>query len=292
MPVRDFLNQRIGRQASVERLGGMSVARVYRVRSAGRSVVVKTSPRTAEARFYERVAEPLRRAGVPAPRLEHLTWTPDGPWLVIEDIPAPFPTPSADSWQPDMRVMAVLARLHRATRAWTPDFPDAPPRAWTDQATETALSVLPPDTARAITPPLRALQHEAARLASGWCWISGDASPPNWGLRADGSPALFDWELFRRGVPASDLAPAVPGLPAPEQFRLAAAAYLAAWRDMGEALPWSLDELARDVAVAKVATVVMLLSAHATNAARVPDHYIAWLLADVPPWLARLARAG
>jgi hypothetical protein len=107
-------------------------------------------------------------------------------------------------------------------------------------------------------------------------------------VRRDGGLALYDWELFRRGVPASDLAPAIAGLGDGDRYRQIAARYLDAWGRAGEALPWSLDTLARDVALAKVAAVTMLLRAHADASARVPGDYITWLVASAPSWVQSL----
>src|SRR5579883_2966731 len=41
---------------------------------------------------------------------------------------------------------------------------------------------------------------------------TGDPNPTNWGLRADGTIVLYDWERFGQATPAIDLAITVPGL--------------------------------------------------------------------------------
>jgi len=291
-PVTEHLRRAYGEPLAVERLSGMSVARVERARFPATSVIVKSSPRPAESIFYERIADRLRPAGVPIPRLEWVAHLPDAHWLIIEDIPTPLPVSPLDRWQPDSGVVAVLTRLHRVTRDWSLDFPPSAARAWTADATDIALSCFPAAVATELTPVLQALQQEATHVGEGWCWISGDASPPNWGLRHNGELVLYDWELFRRGLPASDLAPTVPGLGDPGKFRRAAALYLEEWRAMGDPLPWSLDALARDIALAKIGTVVMLLRASADGTARVPDDYVARLVEAVPPWLRGLSRAA
>jgi aminoglycoside phosphotransferase (APT) family kinase protein len=287
-PVRAHIRRAYAEPASVDRLGGMSLGRVYRVHLPDESVIVKTSPRPAESLFYETVADRLRVAGIPIPELEWSCHLPKSHWLILEDIPDPLPVPPLDRWRPDPRVVAVLARLHRATRDWALDFPESLARAWTDGVTDAALSCFPAGVAADLEPRLRGLQREVRHLAEGWCWISGDASPPNWGVRRDGSLALYDWELFRRGVPASDLAPAVAGLGAGDAYRQIAACYLDEWGRAGDTLPWSLDMLARDIALAKVAAVVMLLRAHADAVARIPGGYITWLVASVPSWIQSL----
>jgi aminoglycoside phosphotransferase (APT) family kinase protein len=286
--ITEHLRRVHGEPQAVERLGGMSVARVYRVRFDRLSLVVKTSPRPAESRFYERVADRLRAAGVPIPRLEWLAHFPDSYWLVLEDIPNPLPAPPPDHWRPDPRVVAVLVRLHRVTRTWSLDSPEARAHTWTDGVTIAALRCFPAETVEDLAPRLQALRNEATHLADGWCWISGDTAAANWGVRPDGTVALYDWELFRPGVPAADLAPAVPGLGRTDMFRRMAARYLAEWQRSGETLPWSLDALTRDIALAKLATVVMLLAAHAEGRARVPEDHVARLVEAVPQWLKAL----
>jgi aminoglycoside phosphotransferase (APT) family kinase protein len=287
-PVRAHLWRVYGEPSGADRLGGMSLGRVYRVHFPDVSVIVKTSPQPTESLFYEKVAGRLRQAGIPIPELKWSCHLPDSHWLILEDIPHPLPVPPPNRWRPDPRVVAVLARLHRATRDWALDFPESPARAWTDRATDAALTCFPAGVAAALEPRLRALQREANHLAEGWCWISGDASPPNWGVRRDGSVALYDWELFRRGVPASDLAPAVAGLGDGDTYRQLAAHYMAAWDRTGEPLPWSVDTLARDIALAKVAAVTLLLRAHVDAVARVPSDVLTWLVERVPAWVQRL----
>lgn len=274
-----------GEPTSVERLGGWSLARVYRMRVAGTSFVVKTSPNSTESTFYERASPTLRAAGVPIPTLEWSCHLPDAHWLIIEDLPGTLPVPHRDHWQPDPRITAILARLHAATRGWTDAVPLSRWRIWSDEITDGALACFPAPAREDISTLLRAMQHEAQRLTQPWCYISGDPSAPNWGLRADGSLVLFDWELFRPGMPATDLAITVVGLGDRDKYAAAASAYLDVWAAWGESLPWTQAQLTRDIAIAKAETVIHLLSAHATSSARVPEQTITWLVETVPGWL-------
>jgi Ser/Thr protein kinase RdoA (MazF antagonist) len=195
-----------------------------------------------------------------------------------------MPIALADPWQPDERIIAILARLHAATRATPLDLPEIEPHDWRPAATRAALSYLPPEHAAALAPILDRLQQEHAALDEDWCWISGDPNPRNWGLRDDGTPVLFDWELFAPGVPATDLAIIVPGLGTPSAYAGVATAYLAAW-DAPEPLPWDAATLARQIAVAKVATVVQLLDSHANGSANVSEELVMWLASAIPDWL-------
>ncbi len=263
----------------------MSVARVWSAGFAGVTLVVKASPRAAEARFYDSVAPWLRERGVPLPAVELIAQAADEHWIVMEHLPA-YPEPGPGAWTPDRRMVAALALLHRETRGRDfYRFPVSKRFGGDSDATMAALSCFPPDARARLAGPLESMQAPAESLPGPWCWISGDASPPNWGARADGSLALFDWELFRPGLPASDLAPAVPGLAAPAAFQAMAGAYLEACARLRFEVPWSASELARDIVAAKAATVVMLLRAHVTGTARVPEEYVANLVATFPAWV-------
>jgi len=140
----DQLRQTHGALSSVERLGGMSGGRVWRVRFKDASVIVKASASPAEARFYEHAADTLRLAGVPSPRLELALHEPDAHWLLLEDIPTSLPIQPPTSWRPDAPSIAILARLHAVTRAQPPNLSDARPQNWTDAMTFAALTLFPP----------------------------------------------------------------------------------------------------------------------------------------------------
>lgn len=276
----------LGVPRTTERLAGMSLNSVWRVRFDDASVIVKAGPSAHEAHFYERVASSLRLASIPIPDLYHSFHEPERHWLLIEDIPRPLPIPSPDDWQPDDRIVTILARLHAATRARPPDLPAREPHRWRPEATSSALGFLQPDVATTLAPMLERLQRESESIDKPWCWISGDPKPRNWGLRADGTPVLFDWERFAPGVPAIDLAIVVPGLGTPTDYANVAAAYL----DASEAsLLWNIDSLARQIAVAKVATVVQLLHGHATGSAQVSNDLLRWLHANAPAWIRMIA---
>ena len=110
-------------------------------------------------------------------------------------------------------------------------------------------------------------------------------NPRNWGPRADGSPALLDWELFGPGVPATDLTVIVADLGDTAAFTAVADCYIAI-RDAP--LPWSWETLARDIAIVKVGRAVRLLHGHATGATRVDGELLTWLIGAVPGWVQRL----
>ncbi|HYI15257.1 MAG TPA: hypothetical protein VEX37_07700, partial [Thermomicrobiales bacterium] len=138
-----------GAPSRAERLAGMSLNGVWRVLFDDASVIVKAGASENESRFYERVAPSMRAAGIPIPALYLTHHEPERHWLVIEDIPTPLPIPSAGDWQPDERIVAILARLHATTRAEPPDLPEQEPHRWDPDATSAALNCLKPNDAAA-----------------------------------------------------------------------------------------------------------------------------------------------
>jgi hypothetical protein len=309
----EYLAGAHGRLVGVERLGGWSVAEVWLAHfEDGARVVVKGTTNPVEPAFYDSVAPRLRAAGIGIPELlGHLAY--DGrDWLVLEHLPLPFESAPPDAWRPDPGIVSTLARLHAFTRGRDFDLPAMGAGRWTPEMTEACLSMFPAEVAARIAPVLWEFESQADALTDPWCWISGDPSPPNWGRRADGTLALFDWELFRPGVPATDLAITVPGLPSREMFALAAEAYLACLSgERGAALgtsiadqparslpvaaltrlPWSSEELVEQMCVAKVGTVVAMLAAQATGLARVPEETVSSLVRTVPGWMETLGEA-
>ena len=108
-------------------------------------------------------------------------------------------------------------------------------------------------------------------------------------MRPDGTLVLYDWELFRRGVPAVDLAITVVGLGDRARYAALAACYVDEWRTVGRSLPWSAGDLTRDIALAKAASVVHLLAAYTEGRMRPREGLIPWLVEAVPPWMQQLA---
>lgn len=272
-----------GTTKSIERLAGMSGGDVYRIRGTRRSVIAKRPAREAEVTFYRHIAPQLHKAYDFTPFLldavrEDARW-----WLLLEDVSRPLPR---ERWLADPELLTALARLHALPLpAMTGDVSPYRP-AWTPALSDRALTTLPAATAATITPPLELLQPAAQGLFAPLAPLSGDPNPTNWGLRDNGRIVLFDWERYCRGAPALDLAITIPGLGDANAFRLVARRYLTAAPSQQDA---RLDSLTREIAVAKVWSVVEFLamasqeSDHATTQA-------AWVAERVAPWLAALQR--
>jgi hypothetical protein len=287
--VDGYLRTRYGPPAAIVPLGGMSGARVFRVRFATGSVIAKATAGTAEAGFYERVAGALRRRGIPVPDMERSFAVGDDVWLILEDVPRPL---SRERWGPDPEVLAVLARLHATTWGRPLGLPGAFAPGWTEETTAAALSPFPTEVAAELADPLRGMRHESQGLFRPLCSISGDPNPTNWGARRDGTLVLYDWERFAAGTPALDLAIALPGLGDGAAYREAARGYRRAWVAIGDAPPWSSDRLAREIALAKVWSVVEFLATHAGGGGAATRPVVDHLLRTAPPWIGLLAQSA
>lgn len=263
----------------VERLGGMSESRVYRVRNAGASLIAKVSPSSAEHTFYSTYAPSLRDAGVGMPELLAAVEFDGFHSLLLEDLPHTLVVRRDDAWQPDRRVLETLARLHTTTQEWLVGPGTPTTWSWTEAMTQALLDNLAAGEARRLSGPLNALAAEAQVLFEPECWISGDPNPLNWGVRDDGSVALFDWELFGPGATAIDLAVTVPGLGDRTAYRLTAVEYAGVRKSASGA---TVDSLARQIALAKIASVVGLVHGSVTGTARVSDGLLEWIREQFP----------
>lgn len=278
--VLEDLSRGLGPIGAVERLGGMSGGQVYRVHTSAGGVIVKGRARLVEVRCYRELAPKLRAAGVGMPELLWSGRSGADWWLALELIPRPLPP---ERRLADPAVLGTLRRLHTSGLQPPLDAPDAYRPAWPPSMSGAALSLLPRSEADAFAPILDELRRGYQRLFEPRCIISGDPNPLNWGLREDGTAVLFDWERIALGTPALDLAITVPGLGDPAAFRRVAESYL---QDTSSG--HAQDELIRDIAAAKVWSLVEFLS----NAARFDlghggdlGETARWLAAQFPDWL-------
>lgn len=277
--VRQVLQATIGEPVSHERLGGMGQGRVYHARSANRTVIVKRTGAVED--YFYRVLVPawpeLRRH---TPRLLAAVEAEGQPWLLLEAIPNPLPQARRLA---DPEVLDVLRSIHTST------FPALPATlalyrpTWDMTATDRALAALPASDAATLARPLDILRRAAQPLFTPRTPLSGDPNPANWGLRDDGSLVLFDWERLCLGTPALDLAITVPGLGDPVAFRLVAAVYAT------DASSEAIEQLAREIALAKVWSAVEFLAQNAGRGERT-EATVAWLAQHLAGWLLPLAR--
>jgi aminoglycoside phosphotransferase (APT) family kinase protein len=208
-------------------------------------------------------------------------------WLIIEEVPAPLPR---ERWGADPEALSALARIHTASDVLPAlRSADAFRPAWTTETTDLAMRALNTSGSNAlgdVSALLAGMRAQAEPLFAPVCPLSGDPNPANWGLRADGSLVLFDWERFCRGHPALDLAAIVPGLGTDEAFAAVAGGYAAALDEVDSTTvrPLDVSRLAREIALAKAWNVVELLAGIAAGhggANRILD----WLRGSFPDWV-------
>ncbi len=286
----------LGRIETVERLGGMSGSRVLRARGERGRAVVKGGGKAAETEFYEAVAPVLAARGGGVPNLLWAGTVAGERWLIIEEVPAPLPR---ERWGADPEVLAALARIHTAGDVLPPlRSADAFQPVWSPEATGLAMQALraPHSGGTAtdlddVAALLTDMRSAAAPLFAPACPLSGDPNPANWGLRADGSLVLFDWERYCRGTPALDLAAIVPGLGTPEDFGMVAEGYADALTRAGDSTSESLDiaALAREIVLAKAWNVVELLAGIAAGH-QGAGRMLGWLRGSFPDWVRAQAR--
>jgi aminoglycoside phosphotransferase (APT) family kinase protein len=138
---------------------------------------------------------------------------------------------------------------------------------WTAEMTAAAVACVPSEERSDVRSRLLAIQERTAALFEPHCLISGDPNPTNWGLRADGTVVLFDWERFGLGAPALDVAISMPGLPSPNggPEERVASRYLEFWAATGGEPPATVRQFAADIRRAKLWTIVEFLEAHASG---------------------------
>lgn len=273
--VHVYLTTTYGPARSIDPLYGFSRARVWRVVFAHGSVIVKTTMRSNEFVFYESVAPTLYRANIPLPTLQWSAQIAQATWLVLEDIPHPFPR---RRWRADPEQLAVLRRLHQLPAVSPLTSLELFTPQWTSQMTEKALLWFAPPTANDLYHQLDHIRVASRHLFTPQCYISGDPNPTNWGLRRDGTLVLFDWERFGRGTPSLDLAISIPGLGDPPTFEAVAVAYL------GEEAHRQIKQLTRDIILAKVWSIIEFLSMF-RQGDDVPSETMAYLQQHFPAWL-------
>jgi aminoglycoside phosphotransferase (APT) family kinase protein len=261
----------------------MSRGRTWRVHLGTDSVIVKHTEQDREVAFYTQVEPQIPRDTVPVP---HLLWADplQAPgWLVLEDIPLPFPP---ERWLADAAQLTVLYQLHRVT---LPDRPaDVFQPAWTEEMMHAALACFPPTTQEHLRPILTRLQQRYQSLFEPQCWISGDPNPTNWGLRHNGTLVLYDWERFGAGTAAIDLAITCPGFGDWTAFTMIAQRYLECGTH--RAATAQVRELADAIAGAKAWTIVEFLS-HYQQGRVDPNVEIGAIVEALPGWLDRLQEA-
>ncbi len=273
--LHQLLTDRFG-AFTLERLGGLSGRATYKVASQAGAALLKTNACENEVWFYQHRAPSLRGAGIGIPNLEMWGESDGQRWLLLEWIPAALPE---ERWLADREVLKLLGRLHQFQmfRDWTSAFQPQ----WTLEMTAQFLERLSSERAAKVEDSLEILRFQCEPLFQPDHLISGDPNPLNWGVRADGSVVLFDWERCTSASPLLDLAITIPGLGSPKDFQRVMKTY-------SELTGFETsDEVVQRVVAAKAWTVVELLfGLRADQHATLVDY----LVTALPDWLETVVR--
>jgi hypothetical protein len=280
VPLTQRISELLGAQTVAEPLGGMGVGAALRLRSEGRALVLKRA-RGPETYVYTRLSGLLQSHGVVLPELygafaDADDWT----WLLLEAVPQPLPR---ERWLADPAALALLGRLHAVPLAEAHLPPSRYRPSWPETLAEQALDLMPAAERPALAALLADVRARCLPLFAATCLLSGDPNPANWGLRADGTLVLFDWERCCHGTPALDLAITVPGLGTRADFHRVATVYSPG---AGRA---EVDRLAGEIGLAKVWSVVEFLAGVADGTIE-PAFALNDLLDAIPAWMFQTSR--
>lgn len=294
--MRFMLETRFGRITDEESLSGVAGSGGVRrlTFENGESVIVKASVKSNERKFYERMADVVRHAGVGVP---DLFWSGEDAlglhWIAIEYIPFPWPS---ERWLGDRQQTASLVRLHSAT--WGDPRPEldnhAYRPAWNDSMTELVSEWLHESGKERLTHligQLRELQQQSQKLFAPLCALSGDANPSNWRIRDNKELVWIDWERFCCGHPAIDVAISIPGMGSldGEIERRSSEAFKAEWLRVRGAVPDEFQSLSRLVRLAKLWSAVEFLANARRSPALYPTKTVLYIIKELPTYVDVLA---
>jgi hypothetical protein len=262
-------------------MAGLSGARVWRLTAGDQWAIVKQCGAN-EASFYERAAPRLRATGIGVPELWWAGADPMGYWIVIEYLSA---APVRATWLAHPAWMTALARLHQLPLEVFAGLQAHYRPRWDEALVDDVLALIAPPHRSQLRTHLAALEEELDQLQRQERPISGDPNPANWGLRADGTAVLYDWERAGFGPPAFDLAITIPGLANAAAARQVAQVYLAAAGVWSQGA--SVACLTREILVCKVWVVVEFMATVTRQRLALPSAYDE-LWRSIPDWVATL----
>jgi hypothetical protein len=276
--------------------GGQSGIHLMRLTYAWGEAILKGPLQAREHLFYHDVAPRLAAQGIALPQILALATTAGEHYVLREAFPTLLPPPR---WVADPSVLATLRRLHALPLNFA--IPDAFIPSWQTIVPEHHAKV--PARTHDV---LDRLAASHAALVAPRCVIAGDPNSENWGVRADGTSILFDWDLVGYGTAARDLAVLAPGLGWPTLFRQIAAAYLesesgveaamegqedrSARGGRDESRPYNANEgeiarLTHDIALAKAQVAVQYI-----NTPSIANERRLAICALLPSWIEMIAQ--
>jgi hypothetical protein len=259
--IEQFLLNNYGNAIRIEELNGVNKGKgtsCFRIFFEEKSCIVKKAKEKREYDVYKVVSPFFEDKGITIPKVYYTYQEGVDYWFVIEDIPYMLPK---ERWNGDIEQIKVLFNLHFNT--WNKNSGIKKPFDfnWSEGLTKKAMALFP-STLEVVIEQLR-LKSKA--IFSPFCWISGDPNPTNWGIRNNGELVLFDWERIGYASPAIDLAITMPGLGTLDnslEIKIATT-YISFWEDSTIEFPYSIEELAEQIVIAKMWSALDFLANNA-----------------------------
>lgn len=243
----------------IEELSGVdegSAVSSFRVKSVARTYILKNCQRR-EFGTYTRLSPFFQSHQIGIPSLYFACKENRGYWVVIENIPLPFPK---ERWKADPEQLKKLYLLHANSIKNNLHITDPYCLRWDESVLNKVREILSQQSFN----DLGKLSSEICGLLRPLCCIFGDPNPTNWGIRRDGELVIYDFERIGYGHPAIDLAITMPGL-GTEDGSLEhemAERYLFYWEQDGFQAPFHLEKLASQIHLAKIWSAVDFVIGH------------------------------
>jgi Phosphotransferase enzyme family len=233
---------------SIEELSGVNPGREissYRIHSTNRTFILKQCTKKREFDFYNYHDSFCKDNDIYIPELYTSGVEQGEHWILIEDIPMPFPK---TRWRADSEQILQLYKLHSCSLFNDVVLKDPYPFYWNEEHVEKVKKLVDQE----LVGKIEELKKQTTVLYHPYCMISGDPNPTNWGIRKNGDLVLFDFERIGYGNPAIDLAITIPGFGSEDGSleHSIAEMYLSYWKI--NTFPFSVDELTKQIQSAKM----------------------------------------
>ncbi len=251
--------------------GGQSGASLLLLHYGWGDAVMKGPLKTREALFYKEIAPTFRSLSIAVPHVYAMIDHDQSSWVLREAFPQLLPM---RRWFGDKTVLHTLHQIHALTTSFTITDPYLPVWEIIDESFSSLLS-------RDLLERIANLSSRHAQLFLPTTVIIGDPNTTNWGIRADGTVVLFDWEYLGYGTPAHDLGNLIPQLGWPALYEQIATSYLsltASNPDIKE-----ICQFAHDMAMRRLQSVLEYV-----NTPEITEDNRHFVLGLLPSWIAMI----
>ncbi|EIT87456.1 LPS biosynthesis choline kinase [Fictibacillus macauensis ZFHKF-1] len=248
--VESFFNNNDVIINSIDGLSGANPERgvfSYRINSINKSYILKNCTQKREFDIYTQHASFFKNNNINIPEIYFFCEEDGENWIIIEHIPHPFPK---NRWKADTEQIFQLYKLHSKSLNSDIKINDPYQFIWDEELTERVQYLLPIE----LNATISHIKEQSQVIFTQFCIISGDSNPTNWGVRDNGILVSFDFERIGYGNPAIDLAITMPGFGSEDgslEYEIAKK-YISYWRNNTITFPFSVDQLTKQIKMAKV----------------------------------------